>query len=167
MLNILKAEFKKLRSAVFMYILIGLAIILPLINSGFLALINKIVGEGEAGNIFDIFNTPYSYATSFSPLNNIGLLLIITIVVLGANDFSQNTIRNKIIAGYPKHTIFLASLVYNLIIMFGLMFVYTTATYLSSSLFNGFIAGEFWIIFRFGVIAYSSLMVIRSEEHTS
>ena len=160
MVNILKAEFKKLRSAVFIYILIALAIILPLINTGFLALIAKLLETSEVSDFLTIINTPYAYAASFSPLNNIGLLLFITVVVFAANDFTQNTIRNKIIAGYEKPTIFLASLSFNLIIMLTLMFLYSSTTYVATAAFSGFKASEFWIIFKFGVIAYSSLVVV-------
>lgn len=160
MRNILKAEFKKLRSSVFMYVLLALTFILPLINSGFLALISNLVEGEDVGGLLDVLNAPYTYAVSFNPTNNVGLLLIITIVVLGSNDFSQNTIRNKIIAGYSKDKIFLSSLVFNLIIAVATMLIYSSSTYLFHGLFNGFVAGEFWQIFKYGVIAYSSIVVI-------
>lgn len=160
MKNILKAEFKKLRSSVFMYILLALTVILPFLNSGFLALIDRLVGEADVGGLLGLFNAPYAYAVSFSPTNNVGLLLMITIVVLGANDFSQNTIRNKIIAGYSKQTIFFSTLIYNLIIVGVTMLIYSSATYLFHGLFNGFVAGDFLQIFKYGVIAYSSLIIV-------
>ncbi len=161
MKNILKAEFKKAFSAKFIYVLIAIAIFVPLVTSGFLELIERLLSGGAgAEEVLSIFPTTFLYANSFNPLSNLGMVVLITIVVFAANEFTHNTIRNKIIAGYNKATIFLSTLIYNLVIMSVIMLVHTSATYVINGLFSGFVASEFLDVFKYGIIGFSSLFVL-------
>lgn len=159
MKNILKAEFRKFFNSKFTFILLGIALIIPLFTTGGIKLLFSIAddGSGNVDEIIRLLSGPRLYATSFNLLNNVGLLLLITVVVLGSNDFSQNTIRNKIIAGYKKEVIYLSSLIYNLIIMALVMFIYSGATYLFYIAFNSFILSEFLTVLSFATIAFSGL----------
>ncbi len=160
MKNMLKADFKKIFSAKSIYVLLAIAILIPFVTSGLLSLIESLLSGTGLEAFPNIFSAAYLYSASFSPTNNVGIIVLITLVVLGANEFSQNTIRNKIIAGYPKPIIFLSSLIYNLVIMTLIMLTHTSATYLFNGVFNGFVASEFLDVFKYGVIGFSSLFVV-------
>lgn len=160
MKSILKADLKKFLKSKIPLVLIIVAVALPLFNSLVTSLIFKLTSNETGVDMSDFVNNPFTYASSFSPINNVGILLLIFVVIVGAGDFTQSTIRNKIIAGHTKNNIYLSSLILNLTIMLVTMFVYSTLSYLFNGIFLGFKAGELEIILKFAVIGFSGLIVL-------
>ncbi len=155
MKHLLKADLKKFFTAKLTIFLLILCVALPLLNNGVVALMRYIFGGSE--ELGAILGGAFMYVNSFSPINNVGLVVLIVIIVVGASDFTQNTIRNKIVAGYKKEEVYISSLLFNLITMTIIMFVYTTATYLFFGLFNGFTIEDFGDVLKIAVIAFSAL----------
>lgn len=162
MKHILKADFKKFLSSKIPIVLLLIAVLLPLLNSGFTWFIIKVMSNEDSAGLGELFNNLYVYAGSFSPSNNVGLILLILVIIVGANDFTQATIRNKIIAGHSKNNIYLSSLIVNLTIMLVTMFTYSTLSYLFNGIFMGFNKGELNSILKFAAIGFSGLVVLYS-----
>lgn len=160
MLSLLKAEWRKLRRNTAFLILLVLSIVVPIFTNTVLFVGLKLLEGGAGEDIPFVINVLYAYSSSFSPLNNLGLFMFIFIVIIGANDFSQFTIRNKVIAGHKRSHIFFTALIMNLSIMFMMTLITTTIGYLFASFFQGFDGDTFIDVFRFGVIGYSSLAVL-------
>lgn len=160
MLPLLKAEWRKLRRNRAFIILLVLSIVVPVFTNLVLFVGLQLLESGAGEDIPFVLNVLYSYSASFSPLNNLGLFMFIFIVIIGANDFGQFTIRNKIIAGHSRTHIFFTSLMMNLGVMFLMTFITTTIGYLIASAFQGFDAQTFVEVFKFGVIGYSGLTVL-------
>lgn len=87
-------------------------------------------------------------------------MMIIFISLIVAQDFSQFTVRNKIIAGYSRTKIYFNVLIVNLVLALGTTFINSSSTYLTALLFQGFQNPEFWEVFKFGLIGYSSVMML-------
>ncbi|MFA5486059.1 MAG: hypothetical protein WC275_03125 [Bacilli bacterium] len=161
MKNLLTADLKKLFKGKALYFLLGASVILPLFTTLFIALLMFITTQvGEANAFAEIFSPTVLYVTSFSLLNNIGLALLITLILVSAGDFTQATIRNKVVAGHKREHIFYSSLITNLLFAFFVMFTYSSLSYLFSSLIFGFTLNAFLIVLKFGLIGYTSYLVI-------
>lgn len=157
MINILKAEFNKLIKGKAIYILLIATIILPFLTAGLYKIVSVIDDSGilqESLSTFELFKQ------SFNPLNNIGLLLLITIIVIISTDFSNNTIRNKIVGGYSKTQVYLSSLIITLILSFIYMTIYTILTVLLSGVFINFSNNTFKQYFYIYIVNMSSLFTI-------
>ena len=133
MLNIVKAEFKKFFRGKLFIATIILIIAFPLLSG----ILYGLVQNKVSGNMFGI-TAEFAFLSSFSPLNNLGLILLIFIQIILISDFSQNTIRNKIIAGYCKHKIYLSSTIFTLTISVVSTTVYALLTYLFTGIFISF-----------------------------
>lgn len=132
MTNILKAEFKKLFRGKLVYILLIGSIVFSLLTAVLYREMYNIIGTigGE-------FTYIEAFSTIFTPLNNMGLLLLIFIIVIGASDFSNRTIRTKLVGGYTRSQIYITSLLKLLIITTVVITLYAFSTYLFLTLFVG------------------------------
>ena len=158
---LLTADLKKLFKGKALYFLVGASVILPLFTTLFIALLMFITTQvGEANAFAQIFSPTVLYVTSFSLLNNIGLALLITLILVSAGDFTQATIRNKVVAGHKREHIFYSSLITNLLFAFLVMFTYSSLSYLFSSFIVGFTLDAFLVVLKFGFIGFSSYLVL-------
>ena len=162
MKTLLRADLKKVFKGKALYILSGFAILLPIISTLFLALIlyiNDLAGGGE-NPISSILNSSALYISSFSILNNLGLAILITLAIVASSDFSQGTIRNKLIAGHKREHVFFSSLITNLVFVFIIIFIHSTLFYLFGSMLTSFSVDVFLNVLRLGFIGFSSYFVI-------
>ena len=103
MANLLKVDFKRvLKDQLFMVICIvagAFALITPLL---YVALFGSL--EGEMEQMLSMMGITIDAKTmffqTFSLSNNSGLAIPILLSVILTKDFSQGTVRNKIISGY-------------------------------------------------------------------
>ena len=66
----------------------------------------------EMGELLGLMISAKSmYFDAFNPANNFGMIAPIFIIVIICKDFSYGTIRNKIIAGYTRRSIYLSILI--------------------------------------------------------
>ena len=73
--------------------------------------------------------------TAFLPSDNLGLILPILIAIIICKDFSQGTVRNKIICGNARHTIFLSHFLSSSTVLCGLMLIHGLLTLIFSLCF--------------------------------
>ena len=62
--------------------------------------------------------------TAFSPSSDLGLIMPILVVIILCKDFSQGTVRNKIICGKSRSKIYFSMLLTCIIVMCGVMLAY-------------------------------------------
>lgn len=159
MLNILKAEFNELFKGKLIYVLLVAIIIFPL----FTATLYKIVSLIEQDDMFAGFISTFEvFKQSFNPVNNLGLLLLILIIVLLSSDFTNNTVRNKLVGGYSKTTIYLTSLLKSFIIVFIISTLYALFSALSLGLLLNFSNNSFKDYLLVYIINMSSILTIYS-----
>lgn len=160
---LLTADLKRIFKGKAIYFLLGAAIILPIFTTLFVAFLMFITKQtgAEVTEVFaTLFSPVFIYISSFSLLNNIGLALLITLIIVAAGDFSQATIRNKVVAGHKREHVFFSALITNLIFVFTILFAYSSFSYLFASLLAGFKLDVFLIVLKFGLIGYTSYLVI-------
>ena len=106
--NLIKADLKRIRRDKMMIIIVILAVVFALITPLlYAALLSGIDTEGMEFMLGPI-NAKSSFFGSFSMGNNLGLIVPVLIAIILRKDFSQGTIRNKIIAGKSRTQIFLS-----------------------------------------------------------
>lgn len=155
MFNILKAEYRKFfRGKLFIAVII-LVIAFPLLTAALYGLVLR----GLDTEMFEI-NAEFAFVGAFSPLDNFGFLFLIFLLIILLADFSQNTIRNKVVAGYSKNTIYLASTVFTLSISLVATTVYAFLNYLFTGLIVSFGKGDFLTVLKHWVVGMFATMAI-------
>ena len=76
--------------------------------------------------------------TSFSPAQNFGIAIPINIVSFVILEFTQGTIRNKIIAGHSKFKIYASLYLSGLVLAFSLLLMYVGVCTLFGTIIGGF-----------------------------
>ena len=127
MKELLKTDLRRmLKDKLFLvaiFIGLGLALFTPLIYKVLVLVLE------EAAEMEDIFGMLFTakgiLGTSFAPLNNFGLILPVFLAIIIYKDFSYGTIRNKIISGKSRVSIYLSLLISSSIIMLICILGYT------------------------------------------
>lgn len=159
MKKLLIADLRRIFKGKGIYVLMILGFIFPAISALIVQLSGLAADVAELGDLAaEVFNPVALYAGSFNPTQNIGLILLIVVAVLISGEFTNNTIRNKIVAGHSKTSLFLSSLVTVLTYVFVVVLVNSSFTYLFNSISFGL--QPFSDYFKRGLVAYSSIFVI-------
>jgi len=159
MKKLLIADLRRIFKGKGIYVLMILGFIFPAISALIVQLSGLANDVAELGDLaVEVFNPVALYAGSFNPTQNIGLILLIVVAVLISGEFTNNTIRNKIVAGHSKTSLFLSSLVTVLTYVFVVVLVNSSFTYLFNSISFGL--QPFSDYFKRGLVAYSSIFVI-------
>ena len=95
------------------------------------------LGGGEDASI-KMLTGPNMLLSSFSPVDNFGLAIPICLITFICLEFTQGTIRNKIIAGHSKFQIYTALFISGLVLTFSLLIVYVGLCTLLGTIFGGF-----------------------------
>ena len=111
----------------------GMAILMTLLYF----LLDRFAGEG-----FKMLSGQSMLVTSFSPAQNYGIAIPINIVSFVILEFTQGTIRNKIIAGNSKFKIYLSLFISGLVLAMSLLLVYVAVCTLLGTVFGGFDMNE-------------------------
>ena len=107
--------------------------------TGLMLLIDIASGTfGGDGNTLRMLTGPNMLLSAFNPVDNFGLAIPINLITFICLEFSQGTIRNKIIAGHSKFQIYLSLFVSGLILTFALLIVYAGLCTLLGTIFGGF-----------------------------
>ena len=119
MRDLLKADLRRMfRDKLFLIaVIIGgaLAIFTPLLYKGLMVILDV---AADTGDLFDgLFTSKMVLGSSFAPMNNYGLILPIFLAIIIYKDFSYGTIRNKIISGKSRVSIYLSLLLSSAIVM--------------------------------------------------
>ena len=127
--------FKIRRDATFKITLIvgaGIAVFITLL---YLILQNALPDEfGDA----KLLTGPTMLLNSFSPVQNFGIAIPVNLISFTCLEFTQGTIRNKIIAGNSKFKIYASLCLSGLVFAFALIIVYAAICTGLGSIFGGF-----------------------------
>ena len=106
MFKLLKTDFKRiLCDKLFLVLCIiggAFAVFTPLLYK----ILFSAIGAEEL--LFMTVNAKSLFFTAFSPSDNFGLILPILLAIILCKDFSHGTVRNKLICGYSRKTVFLS-----------------------------------------------------------
>ncbi len=118
MLNLLKTDLKRVlkdKLFIILCIIAGVfSLITPLLYKGLYVLMG---GDDFLG----MFSAKGLFFRSFVPGDNLGLIAPVLVAIALCKDFSHGTVRNKIISGYSRVTIFLSIFLASLIILCAVM----------------------------------------------
>ena len=100
------------------------AILNPVLNKVIIAALEV----EEELEMFGIINAKQMFFSAFLPGDNLGLIMPILIAIIVCKDFSQGTVRNKIISGNSRANIFLSHLLASATIVCSLILVHALLT---------------------------------------
>ena len=112
---------------------VGMAILMTLIYFG----LDRAMGT-DASDGSKMLAGPNMLLNSFSPVQNYGIAIPVNLISFTCLEFSQGTIRNKIIAGNSKFKIYASLCISGLIFAFALLIVYVGLCTLLGTIFGGF-----------------------------
>ncbi len=150
----LKRTFKDKLLLIIAIISLVIALINPLLYKGIFSVIDIDVSNSKTSLVIGLFSS------SFSPSQNIGLIIPIFVAIIINKDFSYGTIRNKIICGKKREQVFLSTFVTSAIITCGLVLIQAIITFLFSFMIFGgasFSGGDIGYIFQtvlYGILLY-------------
>lgn len=135
MINLIKTDLRRIvKDKLFMVIgIIGLvfAVFTPLLMLG----VNSMLDEESATMLGMSINAKTLFFQAFNPANDFGLAALVLLCVILCKDFSQGTVRNKIISGKSRFSVFTSAFVASSIILCSLMLIYAFLTLGVSLLF--------------------------------
>ncbi len=128
MKRLLKADFYHLRKSRLTLIALILAVAFPLLTvllfSGIRA-IGELDGN-EAGDL--LLNANYVIGSVFSFTNNLGLVIPVFAGIIVCLDYSNGTLRNKVIAGNRRSSVYLSHLIVSMLFCVGVIVLYAILT---------------------------------------
>lgn len=158
MKNLLRVDFKRvLKDKLFMVICIialSCAVVMPMLYVSLFFLL----GGGDISETRELMSllgvtldAKYLFFDSLSIGNNLGLILPIFVGIIMFKDLSKGTIRNKIIGGYKRTSIFASNFIVSFTVMFGVIFAQAIVTLLVSLIFfpfqsTPFVIGDLWTL---------------------
>lgn len=158
MKNLLRVDFKRvLKDKLFMVICIialSCAVVMPMLYVSLFFFL----GGGDISETRELMSllgvtldAKYLFFDSLSIGNNLGLILPIFVGIIMFKDLSKGTIRNKIIGGYKRTSIFASNFIVSFTVMFGVIFAQAIVTLLVSLIFfpfqsTPFVIGDLWTL---------------------
>jgi ABC-type transport system involved in multi-copper enzyme maturation permease subunit len=177
MRNLLKVDFiRVLKDKLFMITCIiagAFAVFMPLLN---LAIFYGLSG-GDMGEVNEMLNAmgmainaKSFFFNSFALGNNLALFLPVLVGIMIYKDHSKGTVRNKIVGGYKRSSIFISNLIVCFVVMFGIILAHALVTLIVSIIFFPFQGTPFtWadfgnimlgLLFEVLVYAFVSIFVV-------
>ena len=173
MANLFKAFLFKLRKdltfRVTLFIGLGLAVLMTLIYLG-IDFAVKALEENPSAYKFVFCTGQNLFINSLSPAQNFGIAIPINLITFTVLEFTQGTIRNKVIAGNSKTKIYFSLILSGLVFTFVLIITYSLLCLGLGSIFGGFdingttMSGKlnpefFWKLILLSVLAYILITV--------
>lgn len=160
MFNLYRADLQRFLKSKIVYTMLILVIVFPLFMGGMYKLISEIAIYEEMpiyGALIDPFG---AFMTAFNPVDNFGLIMLILLLIAVLADFNHGTIRNKLVIGYRRETIFIAQTLFILTIVTILVTIYPLLVYAFVSWFLGPNNQSFLDLFRHYLNGLLSNLVI-------
>lgn len=154
MKRLLKSDFKKFfRDKLFLVVLI-LAVVFAVITPLLYIVLLGMMGEADPmteAMLAGYVNAKGQFFSSFSFGNNLGLIAPLLIGIVLFKDFSSGTIRNKIISGHSRISIFLSMFIVCMTALFGIVLAHALLTLgISLPFFDyqetPFVLSDFWYL---------------------
>lgn len=146
MVNLFKAFLFKLRRdltfRITLFIGLGIAVLMTLIylgiDLGMKALAEQVSEETDEPYKFMFCTGQNLFISSLSPAQNFGIAIPVNLISFTVLEFTQGTIRNKIIAGNSKTKIYFSLILSGLVFTFALIITYSLLCLGLGSIFGGF-----------------------------
>lgn len=106
-----------------------------------------------------IFLPKSTYIQGFQMANNAGLVSIMIIVIVTARDFTQNTLRLKILNGHNRTKIYLSTLLANILFGVVVVFLYSLLSLVFGVILFGY-GSEFTVDEFFNLVRYTLMALI-------
>lgn len=139
--RLLKLDFYRLKKDVttLIGVLVCFGLLLLTIGiQGFGYFMLKSTGLEDSG-LAIMFLPRSTYIQNFQIANNSGLVVLIITLIFTVRDFSQNTMRLKIINGFKKRDIYLSSLITTLVYGVPIIFAFSFISFVAGLLFFGYV----------------------------
>ena len=128
---------KEISVRITLFIGLGFAILIPLIL--FLIDVGISFLDGSGGSIEHMMcNGQSLLISSFSPTQNFGIAIPITLITFTVAEFTNGTIRNKVISGYSKTKVYVGLYLTGLVYTLCLISAYVLLSFGLGSAFGGF-----------------------------
>ena len=139
MSRLLKADIYRMMKSRLTMIALILAFAFPFVMVLLYIGIRTMAGLGEdlAGSEM-LFNANSVIGSAYSLTNNIGLIIPAFAGILACSDYSDGTLRNKVIAGNRRSAIYLSHLAVSILFTVGIITIYVAMTAALSLLFLPF-----------------------------
>lgn len=127
MINLLKAEFYRIKKSKLTVAILIIAVVLPILQSLLYLGLNAITSSGD-DSLLDFIPGKMLISSAFSTNNNFGLVLIVFSGILVCSDISNGTLRNKIIGGYTRAQVYFAHLITSILYNIVMLSIYVLLT---------------------------------------
>ena len=142
MLSLIKTDLKRILKDKLL-IVIGILCIVFAVSTPLLLFAVSGMSEDAAQMLGMSIDAKTLFFQSFNPANDFGLIGGILLCVILCKDFSQGTVRNKIICGKTRNQIYLANFISCVIVLCSLMVIYAFITLGVSLIFFDYQATAF------------------------
>lgn len=141
MLSLLKADFYRMLKSKITIVSLILSIIFPIFVALLYYIISKMPMEGSPEDIEAVskmFTARSMIGSSFSFTNGIGIIIPIFGAIFVSSDLKNGTLRNKIVIGHDRKSIYLSHLITSIIYFLVIMLIYVSVMTLISCLLFGY-----------------------------
>jgi len=160
MINLLKVDFKRILKDKLLIIVCIIALVMSLFMPLLFKGITQIGGGLEDGLSIENVSLGF-FSNAFAAGSNVGLILPIFVAIIINKDFSYGTIRNKIICGNKRSSIFLSTFITSATITVAIMIIQALITLIATIvLFGGVKFSGSDISYLFQTILYGILLYV-------
>lgn len=149
MLKLLKVDFKRVLKDKLFLVMCILAVVFAAVTPLLYVAIFGTLGveTGEMSEMLDSLgmsiNAKSMFFQSFSLGNNLGLILPVLLAIILCKDYSHGTVRNKIISGNSRTSIFMSMYSICFCVLFGVITLHALLTLLISLIFFPYQSTDF------------------------
>jgi len=140
MSGLLKADFFRVMKSKLTLVLLILVAAFPVLITLMYLVMAWMMGEGSIAEMMGYFSANTMISGAYSLTNNIGLVIPAFAGILICSDFSNGTLRNKVVTGSRRWEIYLSHLIVSVVFSVVMITLYTLITAGLSLLFFKFSA---------------------------
>lgn len=141
MTNLLTVDFRRVLKDKLLLVMGILAVAFSLLNGLILGVASGFMSDTDMQMMDAMgmgFTAKSQFFSAFSFGNNVGLIAPVLLAIILCKDFSNGTIRNKIIAGYNRVSIVVSMFIVALTVMFAVIVIHAVLTLCISLCFMPF-----------------------------
>lgn len=143
MINLIKTDLRRIIKDKLFLVIGIIGVVFAFLTPLLMFAVTSVVEEDIAQMLGMTINAKTMFFQSFNPANDFGLIATVLLCVILCKDFSHGTVRNKIIVGKSRFSVFTSAFVASCIILCGLMLVYGVLTLGVSLIFFEYQATQF------------------------
>lgn len=165
MTNLLKADFRRVLKDKLLLVMGILAVVFAVITPLLYVLIFGGSGLADDPMISAMVSAKTQFFGSFSIGNNMGLIAPVLLTIVLCKDFSFGTVRNKVIAGKSRTSIFMSLFVVCFVVLLAVMLIHAFITLAVCLLFfdyqpTAFTVSDFWYFLESLGFAFLTILFV-------